>query len=55
MESFPWQTKKLTENRRTASISDNDATKNNKLANKLAHQLAAQEVVVMTQVSLHDA
>ena len=37
---------KLAENHRTAS-SEHDATRNNKSANKHAHQLAAQEVVVM--------
>ena len=38
---------KLAENHRTASISEHDVTRNNKSANKLAHQLAAQEVVIM--------
>ena len=62
---LPLEDQKLAENHRTASTSEHDATRNNKSANKLAHQLAAQEVVVkqffhqqknfMTQVSLHDA
>ena len=52
---LPVADQKLTVIHRTASISDNDATKNNKSANKLAHQLAAQEVVFTTQVWLHNA
>ena len=61
---LPVEDQKLAENHRTASISEHDATRNNKSANKLAHQLAAQEVVFMqffhqqknftTQVLLHD-